>query len=40
MTIWNNGGVLGVRCLTDDCVFQLRGWSIDSVNVNYRQVEV
>lgn len=29
MTIWNNGGVLGVRCLTDDCVFQLRGWSID-----------
>jgi hypothetical protein len=31
MTIWaNGGGVWGVRCLTDSCVFGLRGWSIDS----------
>jgi len=28
--IWENHGIWGIKVLTDSCVFQLRGWSINN----------
>lgn len=33
LILWKNHGIWGVKVLTDACVFNLRGWSINNKGV-------